>query len=124
MATGHGSPRKIAVIVNPAAGGGRAGRALARVERSLSELGLEYHVESTEDLEHARGLATAAAAAGEVAAALGGDGLIGAVAGALKHSDGVVGVLPGGRGNDLARVLRIPLEPAAACRVLASGPIR
>ena len=53
--------------------------------------------------------------------AFGGDGLIGAVAAALKHTDGVLGVLPGGRGNDFARVLGIPREPRAACGVLASG---
>jgi YegS/Rv2252/BmrU family lipid kinase len=75
-------------------------------------------------LEHARELALAAAAAGEVAVAFGGDGLIGAVAEALKHSNGVLGVLPGGRGNDLARVLGIPLKPVAACQVLASGVVR
>ncbi len=62
-----------------------------------------------------------AAAAGEVAVAFGGDGLISAVAGALKHTDGVVGILPGGRGNDLCRVLGIPLKPVTACAVLASG---
>jgi YegS/Rv2252/BmrU family lipid kinase len=56
--------------------------------------------------------------------AFGGDGLIGAVAGALKHTDGVVGVLPGGRGNDLCRVLGIPLKPVAACSILASGVVR
>ena len=53
--------------------------------------------------------------------AFGGDGLISAVAGALKHTDGVVGILPGGRGNDLCRVLGIPLKPVAACGVLATG---
>jgi YegS/Rv2252/BmrU family lipid kinase len=30
-------------------------------------------------------------------------------------------VLPGGRGNDLARVLGIPTDPAGACAVLAAG---
>ncbi|MGI8429610.1 MAG: diacylglycerol/lipid kinase family protein [Solirubrobacteraceae bacterium] len=62
--------------------------------------------------------------AGEVAVAFGGDGLVGAIAGALKHTDGVLGVLPGGRGNDFARTLRIPLEPRAACQVLATGVVR
>jgi YegS/Rv2252/BmrU family lipid kinase len=112
------------VIVNPFAGGGRAGRALADVRHALAGYGLEHHVERTRSLEHARELALAASAAGEVAVAFGGDGLVGAVAGALKHSSGVLGVLPGGRGNDYARVLRIPLQPAAACEVLASGAER
>jgi YegS/Rv2252/BmrU family lipid kinase len=56
--------------------------------------------------------------------AFGGDGLIGAVADALKGTDAVVGALPGGRGNDLCRVLGIPLKPTAACSVLASGSVR
>jgi YegS/Rv2252/BmrU family lipid kinase len=55
---------------------------------------------------------------------MGGDGLVGAVAGALRHSDGIVGVLPGGRGNDFARVLGIPADPVAAVGVLASGSVR
>jgi YegS/Rv2252/BmrU family lipid kinase len=115
---------KLTLIVNPSAGGGRAGRALGEVQVALSRLGLEHHVERTQSLEHAGELAQAATAAGETAVALGGDGLIGAVADAIKHTDGVLGVLPGGRGNDFARMLGIPLEPSAACEVLASGIVR
>lgn len=114
----------IALIVNPSAGGGRAGRFLPGVSAALSRRGLVHHVEATRSLEHARELARAAAAAGEIAAAMGGDGLVGAVAGALQGTDGVLGVVPGGRGNDFARVLGIPLEPVAACRVLAEGAVR
>jgi YegS/Rv2252/BmrU family lipid kinase len=115
---------KLSLIANPSAGGGRTGRALNGVEQTLSRLGLEHHTELTRSLEHARELAADAAAAGEVAAAFGGDGLIGAVAGALRHTDGVLGVLPGGRGNDFARALGIPLDPVAACEVLARGAVR
>jgi YegS/Rv2252/BmrU family lipid kinase len=114
-------PRALSVIVNPSAGGGRAGRLLGAVADALAANRLPHHVERTRSLEHAHELALAAAAAGEVAVAFGGDGLIGAVAGALKDSDCLLGVLPGGRGNDLARVLEIPLDPVAACQVLASG---
>jgi YegS/Rv2252/BmrU family lipid kinase len=32
-----------------------------------------------------------------------------------------MGVLPGGRGNDFARVAGIPMEPVAACDVIAHG---
>jgi YegS/Rv2252/BmrU family lipid kinase len=116
--------RRFSLIVNPSAGGGRAGLALAQVTAALERLGLEHHVETTDSLEHAHELARAAAAAGEVAVALGGDGLVGALADALKYSDGVVGVLPGGRGNDFARVLGIPPDASAACEVLASGVVR
>jgi YegS/Rv2252/BmrU family lipid kinase len=111
---------RLAVIANPSAGGGRTGRNLEGVRRTLRGLGLEHSLELTRSLEHARELARAAAGRGEVAVAFGGDGLIAAVAGALKQSDAVLGVLPGGRGNDFARVLGIPLEPRAACQVLTS----
>ncbi|MDQ6835108.1 MAG: diacylglycerol kinase family lipid kinase [Actinomycetota bacterium] len=109
------------LIVNPAAGGGRAGRALPEVRSTLTALGLEHQAELTRDLEHARTLAQEASAAGETAVAFGGDGLIGAVAEAVSQAGGRLGVLPGGRGNDLARMLGIPLDPVAACSVLLEG---
>lgn len=112
---------KLSLIVNPSAGGGRSMRLLGEVEQAVRDQGHEYHVELTRSLAHAGELGQAALAAGETAVAFGGDGLIGAVAAALKHTDGVLGVLPGGRGNDFARVLGIPREPRAACGVLSSG---
>jgi YegS/Rv2252/BmrU family lipid kinase len=114
-------PRRIALIVNPSAGGGRAGRALPAVQAALDAAGLEHRAERTRSLDHARELARAAATRGEIAVAFGGDGLVGAVADGLRNGDGVLGVLPGGRGNDFARVLGIPLEPVAACEVLETG---
>jgi YegS/Rv2252/BmrU family lipid kinase len=116
--------RQLRLIVNPRAAGGRAARALPGVQRVLDGHGLAYRTDTTRSLEHASELARAAGEAGEVAVAFGGDGLVGAVAGALAHTDGIVGVLPGGRGNDFARVLGIPLEPEAACSVLATGVVR
>ena len=115
---------KIRLIVNPLAGGGRAGRALPAVRDALARLGLEHEVTETRSLAHARELVHEAAAGGEVSVAFGGDGLIGAVADALRGGDGVMGVLPGGRGNDFARALGIPLDPAQACAVLAAGAPR
>src|SRR4051794_25742739 len=115
--------RRIALLVNPSAGGGRAARVLPEVEASLQRLGLPHRVERTQSLEHARTLAETAARAGEVVVTLSGDGLIGAVAGVLHRHDGaVLGALPGGRGNDFCRVLGIPRDDLpAACAVLRDG---
>jgi YegS/Rv2252/BmrU family lipid kinase len=115
----------VALLVNPSAGGGRALRALPAVEAELARLDVAYRVARTRSLSHARELALAAADAGEVVVTLSGDGLIGAVAGALRgHDRAIMGVLPGGRGNDFARVSGIPLDPVAACAVIASGTAR
>jgi YegS/Rv2252/BmrU family lipid kinase len=50
-----------------------------------------------------------------------GDGLVGQIGGALAESDAAMGVIPGGRGNDLARVLGIPPDPAGAVEILAAA---
>jgi len=113
--------RRVCVIANPSAGGGRTARLLPAVEAALRGHGLAFRVERTYSIEHARELARSALATGELAAAMGGDGLIGAVAGELRHTDGVLGVLPGGRGNDFARKLGLGGDPVAACDVIAEG---
>jgi YegS/Rv2252/BmrU family lipid kinase len=112
----------ISLIVNPSAGGGRAAKLLPKVQARLRLLEVEHHTELTRDLPHAQELARAAAAAGEPAVLLSGDGLVGAVAHVLRgHPSAVMGVLPGGRGNDFARVTGIPLDAEAACDVIANG---
>lgn len=112
----------ICLLVNPSAGGGRARKVAPGVELRLRELGLEVRREDTRDLDHARALALAGARAGETIAVLSGDGMVGAVADALRQVPGaVMGVLPGGRGNDLARVLAISQDPLEACTVIAQG---
>jgi YegS/Rv2252/BmrU family lipid kinase len=115
-------PAPICLIVNPAAGGGRAGRVAPLVEQALRAHKLDIRCVNTRDLPHARELAREAACAGETVVALSGDGMIGAVADVLRElPDALLGVLPGGRGNDLARVLGIPEDPVAACEVIVGG---
>ena len=115
-------PAPVCLIVNPAAGGGRAGRVAPAVLGALSGWGLRVERWDAADCEHARALAREAATRGSVAAVLGGDGLAGAAAEALRDVPGaVLGVLPAGRGNDLARVLGIGADPIAACETIARG---
>jgi YegS/Rv2252/BmrU family lipid kinase len=113
--------RRLAVIVNPTAGAGRALEALPRIRSELDRLGADYHVVETSSAEHARVEAASARERGESVGALGGDGLVGTLAGKLCGGDSPLAVLPGGRGNDLARVLGIPTEPEAAARVAVEG---
>ena len=116
--------RSVTLIVNPAAGAGRAAKQLPTAEAELGRLGIPVHRAETTSLDHAMELARAATEAGEAVFTLGGDGLVGAVAGALADTGTPLGVLPGGRGNDFARVLGIPGDPAEAVRALVAAPER
>jgi YegS/Rv2252/BmrU family lipid kinase len=78
----------------------------------------------TESLEHGVAEARRAGEAGEVPVVMSGDGLIGGIGGALAETDATMGIIPGGRGNDLARVLGIPTDPAGAVAALAGGNTR
>jgi YegS/Rv2252/BmrU family lipid kinase len=112
------------LLVNPSAGGGRARKLLPEVEAALHAHGLEYRIVETESAEHGCNEAQQAAEAGETPVVLSGDGLIGQIGGALAGGEADMGILPGGRGNDLARVLAIPREIAGAVEVLATGATR
>jgi YegS/Rv2252/BmrU family lipid kinase len=115
----------VCLVVNPAAGGGRAGRLAPEAERALRAHGLTVRRVDTRDLEHARALAVEAAGNGETVVALSGDGMIGALADALRSlPTAVLGVIPGGRGNDLARVLGIPDDREQAAAIIAAGHTR
>jgi YegS/Rv2252/BmrU family lipid kinase len=110
-----------ALIVNPASGGGKALQVLPEVERCFDDLRMVMRVERTRSLEHGVDLALDAVESGEIPVVLSGDGLIGAVGGAMAGSRTPLGIVPGGRGNDLARGLGIPGDPRLAVESIAAG---
>jgi YegS/Rv2252/BmrU family lipid kinase len=116
--------KPLVLIVNPASGGGRARSLLPAVERELDKRRAVFRVETTRDSEHAVAEALRAAASGEIPVVMSGDGLVGIVGGALVGGEAPLGIIPGGRGNDLARVLGIPSDPMGAIDVLAAGQTR
>jgi YegS/Rv2252/BmrU family lipid kinase len=116
--------RRLQLIVNPTAGRGRARKLLPSVEAALRGAGHDLVVTQTRSLEHADELVTSAIAADRVAVAMGGDGIVGRVAGGVAAAGGLMGVLPGGRGNDFCRAAGIPLDAVEACNVLAGGEER
>jgi YegS/Rv2252/BmrU family lipid kinase len=112
------------LLVNPSAGGGRTRDLLPKIERALAERGLTHTVVFTTGLEHGCAEGRAASDAGDIPVVVSGDGLIGQIGGALAESGTTMGLIPAGRGNDLARVLGIPTEVEGAVDVLAAGATR
>lgn len=116
--------KPLTLLVNPAAGGGKTRELLPQVEGELDKRRIVFRVETTKTIEGAIAEALRAADAGEVPVVMSGDGLLGAIGGALAGTETPMGIIPGGRGNDLARVLGIPTDPAGAIEVLAQGETR
>ncbi len=110
--------------MNPASAGGKALKALPVVHETLDRLGAAHRTITTRSSEHAAEEATRAAGQGETVAALSGDGLLRPLGSALKGSGAALAIIPCGRGNDLARVLGIPTDPADATEVAVTGQER
>lgn len=113
--------RRFALFVNPAAAGGRGASAMGPAVAELTRLKATFRVAPTEDLEGTCEAARAASDAGETVVAVGGDGLVGPLAGALRGAPTALAIIPAGRGNDFARVLDIPFDPAQAARLAVTG---
>jgi YegS/Rv2252/BmrU family lipid kinase len=112
--------RRFAILMNPTSAGGKPLRVLPGLLKELDAAGAEHRVVETRDMAHATHAAREASGRGEVVVALGGDGLVGKLAGTLRDST-PLGVVPAGRGNDFARALGIPEDVGGAARVLLEG---
>jgi len=112
------------LLVNPASAHGRTLKLLPVIEQELDERRIPFRVERTRGLEDGVERALRAVEASEVPVVISGDGLVGAVGGAMAGTETPLGIIPGGRGNDLARVLGIPDDPLGAVAVLAAGQSR
>jgi YegS/Rv2252/BmrU family lipid kinase len=111
----------LAILVNPSSAGGRALRLLPKVEQYLDARRVAFRVARTRSLEHGAEQALLAVEAGEVPVVISGDGLLGAVGGAMAGEEIPLGIVPGGRGNDFARVLGIPDDPEQAIAIVLAG---
>jgi YegS/Rv2252/BmrU family lipid kinase len=114
----------LVLLVNPTSGGGRALKILPRVEATLDAGRVPFRVVRTKSLDHGVDKALTATQAGELPVVISGDGMVGAVGGAIAGGEIPLGIVPVGRGNDLARVLGIPTEPEEAIAVVLAGHTR
>jgi diacylglycerol kinase (ATP) len=114
------APPRTLLIANPKS---RSGGDPDTVAALLREAGLDPVCPAL-DGQGTAALIRAHAAAVDRVVLAGGDGTMNAAAPALLETGLPFGIIPMGTGNDLARTLGIPEDPAAAARVAAGGRLR
>jgi diacylglycerol kinase (ATP) len=114
---------RLALLVNPTAGGGRAGRLAFDVLQRLRARGVDAAVLAGRDANEALDLAHRAVGDGAAAlVALGGDGMVHLALQAVAGTDTPLGIVPAGTGNDFASTLGLPRrDPLAAVDVLTAA---
>lgn len=110
---------KVHAIINPISGVGSKRKIPKLIEQCCRESGDEVTISFTEYAGHASLLAKEAIASGaSYVLAVGGDGTVNEVARSMLHSDAVLGIIPKGSGNGLARELHIPMDVRRALEVI------
>ena len=118
---------RVSVVINPVAGvrGASLNRARRRAELAFELLtaeGADPEILITERHGHARELAHGAVERGSrLVIAWGGDGTVNEVASGLAFTSAALGVIPGGSGNGLARMIGMPSDPRVALPRLMRG---
>lgn len=110
--------RSFSFLVNPTSGGGAAPGAVVPVARILRDSGATVDVTYSPGRRATLDLVSAAVERGDVVVSVGGDGMLSSIAGDVARLGGILGLVPAGRGNDFARMLRLPHEPDAVARIL------
>jgi len=113
-----------AFLVNPVSGGGAAPGAVVPVARLLRDAGAVVEVTYSPGPHATQELVAGAVARGATVVAVGGDGMVSSLVGPVARARGTLGIVPAGRGNDFARVLGVPPDPAGQAEVLLSGAVR
>jgi len=114
--------KRIPIIVNPTAGGGRLLKRRPILDATACAGDVELEWMPTEQRGHGEQLARSAVAAGcPLVLAFGGDGTYNEVARGLVGSATALGVLPGGTTSVLAYELGVPRPAARALEALLAG---
>ena len=121
----------LVLIANPRAGRGKVGEALPKIERILTDTGLDYRVVRTTHPGHATQAARDALRGGErYLVAAGGDGTVHEVVNGMIDNDqpiaadAVLGVVAAGSGSDFVRSFGLPGDAVEAAHHLAGDSIR
>jgi diacylglycerol kinase (ATP) len=111
--------RRICFIYNPVSGVRRLNRFEDLIRHNLDLDKFEYSIRETKSPKDATRLASAAIHDKfDIVVAAGGDGTINEVIQGIGNADVILGIIPGGSGNGLARHLEIPLEQEKALQLI------
>ncbi len=110
--------KKILFVVNPVSGTSSKDKLPEIIESDLDHSKFEYQIRWTEYAGQATGIAKAAQDHYDIVVAAGGDGTVNEVARGLIHSDTVMGIIPCGSGNGLARHLALPVNIKESINIL------
>lgn len=111
--------RRICFIHNPVSGVKRLSHFEELIRQNLDLDKFDYTIRKTKSPKDAMRLAAAAVSDSyDIVVAAGGDGTINEVVQGIGNSQVILGIIPGGSGNGLARHLEIPLEPEKAIQLI------
>ena len=112
-------PNRIFILQNPVAGTSNPDQVKNDLTQTLTQREIPFQLYQTAPDDDIKTLTNQAVADGfDWIWAAGGDGTVSAVANGLINKEAVMGVIPIGTGNVLARELGIPLQVRDACRTL------
>ena len=118
-------PRRLLLVANPIAGGGRGKAFAERLAASLQPRGIEAEVYLTKAAgDAAARAARAGAEPWHGLVAIGGDGTVNEVLNGMPDPSRPLAVLPLGTANVLALELGLPRQPEAAAAIIAAGHVR
>jgi YegS/Rv2252/BmrU family lipid kinase len=119
------APRRVAVVFNPASGGGEPADRRRDTREALAGTGLDVHWLETTREDPGREVTRRAVADGvDLVMVQGGDGTVAACVTALAGTEVPLAVLPGGTGNLLAVNFGIPTDLDGAVEVALHGQRR
>src|SRR4030043_421295 len=118
-------PRKIKIIVNPTAGGGKGRKLFPLLRQKLLDRKAAFHLQFSESAEHVTHLARQAQGEGyNFIISCGGDGTNHQILQAMVGSRFILGFIPMGTGNDFPANLGIKEDMDFACHLRPNGKIR
>jgi len=109
-------------VINPKSGVERQKEIKEAIDTHLEADRYTYEILHTEFARHGTRLASEAARNGAYAVvAVGGDGSVNDVVQGLLGTDTLLGIIPKGSGNGMARTMQIPLSTSEAIKVINKG---